>query len=75
MSFTYSTPWGQRDFVRFLVQDTNAANPIFSDEELDSLLLQNNSDARLAAAQAYEALAGLYARNAISYSITGFSLR
>lgn len=75
MSFTYNQPWTTtRDYVRYLIQDTVSANALFQDEELDSLLLQWGSDARLAAAEALEALAGLYARNAISYSTTRFTL-
>lgn len=75
MSFTYSQPWtGARDYVRFLIPDTVGATALFQDEELDSLLSNWSGDARLAAAEALEALAGLYARNAISYSVTGFSL-
>ena len=75
MSFTYTTPWAStRDYVRFLIGGTTAAVPLFQDEELDSLLLNWDSDGRLAAAEALEALAGEYARNAISYSVTGFSM-
>lgn len=74
MSFTYSAPWSVRDYVRFLVQDTNGASPLFQDEELDSLLSQWGNDPRMAAAEAIESLAGLYARNAINYSVTGFSM-
>ena len=75
MSFTYNQPWTTtRDYVRFLVQDTVAASPLFQDEELDSLLLKWSDDARMAAAEALESLAGLYARHAISYSVTRFTL-
>src|SRR4029079_7506017 len=75
VSFTYSQPWtAARDYVRFLIPDTVGATALFQDEELDSLLSNWSGDARLAAAEALEALAGLYARNAISYSVTGFSL-
>lgn len=74
MTWTYTTPWGDRDLVRFLVQDTDASSPIFTDEELDSLLSYNSSDPRLAAASALESLAGKYARSAIRYSIPGLSL-
>jgi hypothetical protein len=74
VSFTYSTPWAPRDYVRFLIQDTNGSSPLFQDEELDSLLSQWGNDPRLAAAEGLESLAGLYARNAINYSVTGFSM-
>ena len=74
MSFTYTQPWAStRDYVRFLVGDTNAANAVFDDEELDSLVATWSGDARLAAAEALDALAALYARGAIMYQITGSS--
>jgi hypothetical protein len=75
---TYTQPWATaRDFVRFLVQDTDTSAPIWQDEELDSLLSNNGADPRMAAAEALEALAGKYARNAIMYNVgitSGFSL-
>lgn len=75
MTWTYTTPYtSTRDYVRFLIQDTDSTNQIFQDEELDNLLTQNSSDPRLAAAEALEALAGKYARNAVNWSVTGFSL-
>lgn len=75
MSFTYTTPWAtSRDYVRFLIADTVTTNHQFEDEELDSLLSQWGGDARMAAAEALDALAGLYARGAIRYSVTGFSM-
>lgn len=74
MSFTYSVPWvGSRDYMRFQMQDTIAPSQ-FQDEELDSLLVQWGGDARMAAAAALEAWAGLIGRSAISYSVTGFSM-
>jgi len=74
VSFTYTQPWAStRDYVRFLVGDTNAANAVFDDEELDSLVATWSGDARLAAAEALDALAALYARGAIMYQITGSS--
>lgn len=75
MTWTYVTPFATtRDYVRYLIQDTDSTNQIFQDEELDGLLLNNGSDGRLAAAEALEALASKYARGAISYSVTGFSM-
>lgn len=75
MTATYTQPWATtRDFLRFLVSDTDTSSPIWQDEELDSLLTYNSSDPRIAAAEALEALASKYARNAISYGFTGFEL-
>ena len=75
MSFSYNLPHQTaRDLVRFFVQDTSASAPLFQDEELDALLADNANDPRYAAADALEAYAGLLARNAIRYSVTGFSL-
>jgi hypothetical protein len=75
MTWTYTTsPLGTRDFVRLMVSDTDSTNPIFQDEELDALLSRNSGDPRLAAADALDALANKYAMNAISYSVTGFSM-
>lgn len=75
MSFTYSLPWsGARDYVRYLIADTVSGSAVFQDEELDGALAKWGGDARLAAAEAMESMARLYARNAISYSVTGFSL-
>lgn len=74
MTWTYSASSSARDYVRLLVFDTDSTNQIFQDEELDIFLSQNSNDSRLAAAQALEALASKYARSAISYSVTGFSL-
>lgn len=78
MTWTYTTPYTTtRDYVRFLIQDTDSTSQIFQDEELDNLLTQNGSDPRLAAAEALEALASKYARNAFMYSVgisAGFSM-
>lgn len=75
MSFTYTMPWATtRDYVRFLVADTDAASPIRQDEELDGALAQWDGDARLAAADVLEAMAGEAARQAISWSVAGVSV-
>lgn len=74
MTWTYTAGGSTRDYIRLLILDTDSTNQIFQDEELDVFLAQNSSDARLAGAQALESLASKYARNSISYSITGFSL-
>ena len=74
MSFTYTQPWAStRDYVRFLLGDTKSTNAVFDDEELDSLLTTWGGDARMAAAEALDGLAALYARGAIMYQITGSS--
>lgn len=75
MTATYTTPWATYvDAVRFYVSDTDLSAPIWQDEELASLLANNSNDPRLAAAEALDALAAKYARNAIAYAVTGFSL-
>lgn len=75
MTWTYTTsPAGVRDLVRLYVNDTDSTNQIYQDEELDMFLGQNSGDPRLAAADALDALANKYAMNAISYSVTGFSM-
>ena len=75
MSATYAIPWtSTRDFVRFQTGDTVTASPIFQDEEYDGLLAARGGDGNLAAADALETLAGLYARQAVSWSVPGLSL-
>lgn len=75
MTFTYNAASvsGGRDLIRLLIQDTTAPGQ-FSDEELDLLLAQHSGDARLAAADALDAWANLYARQAIRYNVTGFGM-
>jgi len=74
VSFTYNITWvGSRDYIRFQLQDTTAPGQ-FQDEELDALLAQWGGDARMAAADALEALAGRLSRSAIKYWVTGFGL-
>ena len=75
MSATYTIPWAStRDFVRFQAGDTAMASPIFQDEEYDGLLSARGGDGNLAAADALETLAGLYARQAISWSVPGLNV-
>ena len=72
MSFTYTQPWAtSRDYVRFLIADRVSATALYQDEELDALLAEHGGDARMAAAEALEAIAGQYARNAIDWQVTG----
>lgn len=74
MSFTYSAAWtGSRDYIRFLVQDTVSPGE-FQDEELDAMLAQWGGDARMAAADVFDALVVKLSRNAIKYWFTGFGL-
>lgn len=74
MSFTYNATWStSRDYIRFQIADT-ASPGHFQDEELDALLNQWSGDPRLAAAAALDAWAAEYARQAISYGVTGFNL-
>jgi len=75
MSATYVTPWvTTRDYMRFQVGDTVVGSAIFSDEEYDGVLAQWGGDGRVAAASMLETLAGLYARNAVSWSVPGLSV-
>lgn len=61
MSATYNleTPVGQ---VRFRIPDTNVANPIFGDAEIEFLLKNAEDNPLLAAAEALETIAGDPAR-------------
>lgn len=61
MTATYdlSTLVGQ---TRFRIPDTDVINPIFSDEEIDFLLKENEDNPLLAAAEALETIAGDPAR-------------
>lgn len=75
MSWSYSgdPAYNSRDKVRFLIQDTNSADQLLADEEVDWLLGQN-SDAYMAAASAADTIAGKYARVADSKSIGDLSV-
>lgn len=54
MAIDYTTPGGQ---VRLLTVDIDEDNPVFGDAEIAAFLALNNSDVRLAAAQALDATA------------------
>jgi len=54
-----------RDALRLMIGDTNASDPLLSDEEADYYLGNNGKNVVLAAAEACEALAARFARNAI----------
>lgn len=71
MAWTYSgNPLASdRDWVRFQIQDTEQADPLFSDEEIDAVLAETGNRL-LAAAKLAEVAARRFARQA-TYSIEG----
>lgn len=75
MTFTY-TPASptDRDRLRLFISDTNAAQYVFEDEELQLFLDAWPGDLHLAAAQALRAIAISQAKFAIYYQVNGFSL-
>ncbi len=72
MSFSYdlTTEIGK---LRLLLQDIDATNPIFSDEELGVFLSFGEHDLYLSASEAWLALAGNYAKLAKRKSISKYS--
>jgi len=54
-------PFTPRDEVRLEISDTDVAEPLFTDVELDLLLERNDSNVLLAAAHACDILATRYA--------------
>lgn len=57
MAWTYDPSSGEaRDLVRLRITDTDEANPVFSDEELDAFL-GTDDDWRIAAAEAIDTIA------------------
>lgn len=67
MTWTYEDPsLNQKDEVRAMVGDTNEADPLLSDEEIQTLLTRflptTGKQPWLAAAAACDAIAGKYAR-------------
>lgn len=56
MAFTYD-PTTDRGRVRLRISDVDAANPVFTDEEVDAFLAAEPDDWRLAAALALETIA------------------
>jgi len=62
-----------KDGVRFFVQDTIAADPQISDEEIAFLLSDENDAVIRAAARSAEAIAAKYARQ-VDKSVGGLSL-
>lgn len=62
MSFSYGILTGDvshatRDYVRLMITDTDSADYVFEDQELDVFLLQAGDDALLAAADALDTMA------------------
>ena len=72
MTWTYSDPTeSDKDAVRFLVGDTNSADPLVTDEEI-TYLLAEHGDVFPAAIAAAESLAYKFARE-VSHSADGLS--
>jgi hypothetical protein len=57
MAATYTPGAEPRDMLRLLIPDTQVADAVYSDEELDALLAFEGGDVRLAAAQALDTIA------------------
>jgi len=55
-----------RDALRLMIGDTNASDPLLSDEETDYYLELKPENVVLAAAEACDALAARFARDAVS---------
>ncbi len=65
MSWTYSgnPASSQRDELRFTISDTNQAEPIMQDEELDYLITEYGSNRNMLMYQAFTRAATLFARD------------
>ena len=65
MSWTYSgnPASSQRDELRFTIGDTNQAEPIMQDEELDYLITEYGSNRNMLMYQAFTRTATLFARD------------
>jgi hypothetical protein len=57
-----------RNYVRFLISDTDSTSPLFSDEELNYVVAEWNNDAYSAARECAEILIARFAREADSSS-------
>lgn len=70
MTFTYSgdPSTSTRNYVRFLLNDTDSTDALFSDEELNYVISEWNSDAYEAARECAEILIARFAREADSSS-------
>jgi hypothetical protein len=65
LTYTKRSARSARDAFRLTIGDTDASDPLLSDEEADYYLGNNGDDAVLAAAEACEALAARFARDAV----------
>ena len=70
MTFTYSgdPSTSTRNYVRFLISDTNSSDQLFSDEELNYVITEWSGDAYEAARECAEILIARFAREADSTS-------
>ena len=70
MTFTYSgdPSTSVRNYVRFLINDTDSTNALFSDEELNYVISEWSNDAYEAARECAEILIARFAREADSTS-------
>lgn len=70
MTFTYSgdPSTSTRNYVRFLISDTDSTDALFSDEELNYVINEWGSDAYKAARECAEILIARFAREADSTS-------
>lgn len=70
MTFTYSgdPSTSVRNYVRFLINDTDSTDALFSDEELNYVISEWNSDAYNAARECAEILIARFSRLADSTS-------
>lgn len=70
MTFTYSgdPSTSTRNYVRFLLSDTDSTDALFSDEELNYVISEWNNDAYDAARECAEILIARFAREADSVS-------
>lgn len=75
MTFTYSaTTPSTRDKVRRKIGDTQSANRVFEDEEIDSMLSEQSGDVLLACATACREMAARAARGAVILTLPGMSI-
>ena len=73
MGWTYTKrpAWSARDALRLMIGDTDAGDPLLSDEEADYYLGLQPDNVVLAAAEACEALAARFARDAMFSAADG----
>lgn len=76
MAFSYSgdPSTSNKDEVRFLIQDTDAQDPLLQDEEINFLLNQNNDQTKIAAIKAAEVISSQFSRLADT-TIGDFSIK